>query len=97
MSADWSVLERDGVMDVAERAALRVTNEWAPSFAYEDLLQEALIFLSTKRDLREGLDEGGLGVLHHRLWSDLTDYARKENRRLHLNLSYDELVEAVDE
>ena len=69
----------------------------APSFAYEDLLQEALIFLSTKRDLREGLDEGGLGVLHHRLWSDLTDYARKENRRLHLNLSYDELVEAVDE
>jgi hypothetical protein len=91
---DWSVLEIEGVPEVAERAARRLTNEWAPTFEYEDVLQEAYLLLAAKpRQVHNALAEGGLGVLHHRLWADLTDYARAENRRTKLNVSYDALVE----
>lgn len=91
--ADWSVLEIEGVVEVAERAAALVAKKWAPLLDYDDFYQEALVILTSRPDKTYDALEEGLGVLHHRLWQDLTNYAAKENRRSHLNTSYDELVE----
>lgn len=91
--ADWSVLEIEGVVEVAERAAALAAKRWAPLPDYDDFYQEALYILAYHPHKTYDALEEGLGVLHHRLWQDLTDYARKENRRSHLNISYDELVE----
>lgn len=97
-TADWSVLEIDGVMKVAENAARKVARQWAPSFELEDVTQDAYLILSTKADeARAVLEEGGLGRLGHWLWCDLQDAARKANRRSHLNTSYDAIVEGLVE
>lgn len=97
---DWRVLEIEGVREVAERAATVVAREWDDLLDLEDLIQEAYVALATKpNEAIEAieLDKGGFKLLYHRLWCDLTDFAKKEHRRVHLNFSYDELTdETVD-
>lgn len=80
IEADWSVLEIEGVTDVAEAAARKVADQWSV-VEYEDLLQEAYIILASKPfEVREVLAKG-TGLLHHWLWCDLTNLAEKLNRR----------------
>jgi hypothetical protein len=69
-----------------DRAAARVAREWSPTFSTEDLIQEAYIACATRvPDVNKALAAGGLGVLHNWVYQRLTDFARKENRRTHLN------------
>ncbi|MDH6462027.1 hypothetical protein M2302_002202 [Micromonospora sp. A200] len=101
MSADWSVLEIPGVQDVARKAAAKVAAEYSTvtMVEYDDLLQEGLIRLASKPDIVRGYADGpdGLGGLHHWLWCDLTDLARKEGARSNRQYSYEALRSGADE
>ena len=98
LTADWSVLEIEGVQKAAERAAKKIASAWAPSFELEDVVQDALILCATQADaVRTALEEGGIGRVHHMLWCDLQNEAVKRNRRQHLNTSYDAIVDGLTE
>jgi hypothetical protein len=87
---DWSILEEEGVMDVASRAARRVANQYERTSEFEDLLQVGYVFLATQhRQMRKALAEGGLGRLYHALWCDLTNHANAEMRKLSRNTSFE--------
>lgn len=94
---DWDAINAPEVMAAVELAAARVAREWAPSFEYDDLYQEALIVVAQAGYVEAALEAGGRGALYHRLWSDLTNIAAKQNRRLHLNTSLEAIMEDDDE
>lgn len=89
-TTDWTVFGNEGVYEVAENAAKAVANheQYREFVEYEDLLQDALIFVaSMPDDVRECLDpESGLtlGVLKYRVEMDLIDgikYDAKQRQR----------------
>lgn len=96
-AANWGILEVEGVMSVAEAAAGKVCEEWNGVVEYEDLLQEAYIYLATKPGLANALELGGLKLLHHGLWCDLTNFTNGQNLRTKKNESYEAITEGVME
>jgi hypothetical protein len=94
--ADWSVLDIDGVADIAHSAAARVAGQYRHTTEYDDLLQDARIRLAqTAGDVRVYVTDPdkGLGLLHHHLWCDLVDSVKTDARRRSRHVSY-EIVRA---
>lgn len=99
---DWTVLEIDGVMEVAEAAARTVTRQFGDNLTleYEDALQEVYLILATKpADARRCLEDPHLGlrVLHKQLCQDLTDLVKTEAGKRDKHESYERLMEGVKE
>lgn len=91
-NSGWDVLEIEGVMQVARKAAARVASEYEGTIERDDAEQEAAILLATKADMvREvlGNPELGLGVLYRRLVQDLTDLVKTEAKRRSKHVSYE--------
>ena len=91
-TADWTVLDIDGVADIAHSAAARVAAQYRHTTEYDDLLQEAHILLACAAgDVRDYLadDTKGPGQLHHRLWCDLVDSVKTDAKRRSQHLSYE--------
>jgi hypothetical protein len=88
---DWSVLEFEGVIETARKAAYKASEEVGGAYEVEDAEQDAMILLATRRDLRECVlrEDLGLGVLHHRLYLDLLDKGRVILGRAARNTSYE--------
>jgi len=93
-AADWSVLDRPGVLALAGRAARRIADGYEDTLTmeYDDARQEALILLATKPAMvSECLSNPalGLGVLYHRLVLDLVDQVKTEAGRRIRHTSYE--------
>lgn len=96
-SVDWEPLGIPGMVDVIERAAAECHRIYPNTTEFEDLVQDAVILVATKADLRECV-EGTvqLGLLHHRLLCDLKDGAKTLDKHLGSRLSFERLVEGCD-
>ncbi|MFG1602823.1 hypothetical protein [Actinoplanes sp. NPDC049265] len=95
-TGDWSVLDIDGVTEVAQKAAAKVAAQYRNTTEYDDLYQEAVIRLAEQADNVRGYiadPSKGLGLLHHRLWCDLVDMVKTEANRRTRHISY-ELIRA---
>ena len=94
--ADWTVLDLDGVTDVARSAAARVAAQYRHTTEFDDLLQDAYLNLAEAADEVRGYltdPDKGPGLLHHRLWCDLVDSVKTEAGRRTRQVSY-ELIRA---
>lgn len=70
----------DEVKTAAERAARDVARNYAVEF--DDLHQEALIYIATHRDTVRGrIDRGGVRYAQWGIYSHLTDLAEREHRQ----------------
>jgi hypothetical protein len=73
-TADWSWYEPGNEVDkVITRAARHIANKYddTKTTEFEDAYQDGLIFVATRKNLRQALGEPGL--LYSRLVQDLTD------------------------
>lgn len=98
-TADWTVLDIDGVTDVARSAAARVAAQYQHTAEYDDLYQEALIRLAQTADVvRSYLADPrkGAGLLHHRLWCDLVDSVKTEAKHRSRHISYEQAREGAE-
>lgn len=97
-TADWSILEIEGITETAYNAATRVHRQYHGTSDLEDLKQEALILLASKHvEMREAADDFGLARVHHKLVQDLTDSLKTEAKHRSSHVSYESLIEqAVD-
>lgn len=89
---DWSVLEIEGVQEVAEKAARKVAFDYSVAIEFDDALQEAFIFLASRPSMvRACLADAtlGLGVLHTRIYRGLRDVVRTEADRRIKHVSYE--------
>jgi hypothetical protein len=85
------------VMDVIHQSAKRINRDYDRFSEYEDLVQECHIFLATKADLREAIEDENYGLLQYRLEADLKNLLDAEVRRTEKNISYDALVESAQD
>lgn len=91
-NADWTVLQLDGVADVAQKAASKVAAKFINVIDYDDLHQDAVIILASHRDTVQGyIDRDELGYLFHWLWCDLTNIANREATKKNRQISYEAL------
>jgi hypothetical protein len=93
-TVDWTVLDIDGVTEIARSAAIRVATQYKHTAECDDLYQEALIRLAEDAHVvREYIaDLGkGLGMLHHRLWCDLVDMVKTDANRRTRHVSYEQV------
>lgn len=91
--ADWSLLEEDGVMDVAEQVARKVA-AWLGLEA-DDMLQDAYVLLATRPEaMRRALAERELAGLSQVLMQDLSDQHKRGAEKAARTESYDALVES---
>ena len=91
-TGDWTVLDIDGVTDVARSAAAKVAAQYTHIAEYDDLYQDALIALATQPDtVRSYVNDPnqGLGLLRHWLWCGLVEAARTEAARSNRHISYE--------
>ena len=98
-TADWTVLDIDGVTNVARTAAARVAGQYRYVAEYDDLYQDALIRLAQAPDVvRDYLTDPdkGLDLLRHWLWCDLVDTTRTEAARRNRHVSYEQVREAAE-
>lgn len=75
---DWSVLEYPGVQQAVKSAAMKVEQDRGGVVEYDDLYQEALIYVATHPEEIRAYEAGGWQFLHHRIYSrllNLTDSA----------------------
>ena len=87
---DWSVLDIEGVKRTTASAARKVVQQYATADA-SDLEQEGLIILASKaEEVRAVIEKGGLNLLHHWLWCDLTNLANGDARKVSKNFSFEE-------
>lgn len=95
---DWTVLDLPYVQDIIRQAAKRVHNKYPNVTELDDLIQEATIFVVTKRDLQQSArDTENLGLLQRGIEHDLRDIVLPLAKEGQKTLSYDKLVEdAVD-
>lgn len=95
--ADWTVLEIEGVEDVARRAAKRVARDFSDTTTVEDATQDALILLATTSSLRQTARDTakGLGMLYHELHMDLINRYRTEAQRRTRLVSLESVLEGA--
>lgn len=94
---DWSILEDDGVVEVAMRAASKVAHDYSGTIGADDAYQEATIILATKSEMfRDCAATLGLGVVHTRLWQDLVDSIKTEAGHRGEHISLERLVEVSE-
>ncbi|WAB08749.1 hypothetical protein SEA_ANDRIS_45 [Streptomyces phage Andris] len=99
--ADWSVLEDPETVKVAERAAYRLSRDYADTgtIEYDDALQEATIILATRpgmvRDCLSSPDLG-YGVLYTRLHQALVKVVRTDAKHRTKHTSYESALDAIE-
>jgi len=98
-TVDWTVLEIEGVMEVAERAARKVAGKYENTTEVEDMLQEAYIILALMpqrvRECSEGVRGATLGTLCYELEHDLVDKIKRTAEKRSQLVSRDFLIERV--
>jgi hypothetical protein len=93
-AVDWSVLDMPGVIEIAEQAARKISEQYELTFEYDDAYQEALLILASKADMvREQVVGGHLGQLQFRLCQDLTDKVKTEAKHRTKHVSRERLIE----
>jgi hypothetical protein len=100
--ADWSVLDDPETVKVAERAAYRLSQDYASTatIEYDDAYQEALITLAQKAHMVRGCLSDpnlGYGVLYTRLHQSLVKVVRTDASRRTKHTSYEANAEALGE
>ncbi|GGL01742.1 hypothetical protein [Mangrovihabitans endophyticus] len=95
-TVDWTVLDLNGIPEIAHRAARKVATEYAGLVDLDDQRQDALILLATNPILvREHIEAGALGRLHRWIWCRLIDKARPIARRANQTISYERRAREV--
>lgn len=92
VSADWSILDEEGVVEIAESAARKVARKYQAADV-EDLLQQAYIILATKTAEMRAALEGGKSHLFRVLWQDLTNLAKVQQDKANRNKALDEATQ----
>ena len=100
ITVDWTVLDIDGVTDVARNAATRLARQYATTIEYDDAFQEALIRLAHRptrvRQCASETGEATLGTLCNELYGDLVDTIKTEAKHRNRHLSYELLREGAE-
>lgn len=98
-SADFSVLDLEGVREVALQAARRVHGKYKSYTELDDLHQEALVLIATTSDLLDCLldEEPELGLLQYRLERDLVDTVKTPVRQAQQTIPFDRVEQAEGE
>ena len=96
MRGNFDYTSNATVMDVICQSAKRINREFERFSEYEDLVQECHIFVSTKADLQEAIEQENYGLLQYRLEADLKNLLDAEVRRNGKNISYDALMESQE-
>lgn len=78
VTADWSVLELDGLADEIKQQAGSVAAMFETYNTAEDLEQEAMIWCATNAGQVRSLHAQGDSLLPVRIWSKLRDKVRTE-------------------
>jgi hypothetical protein len=91
---DWDVLLIPGVIEIAEVAAHKMSEQYGLTFEYDDAFQEATIVLATKHEMtRKLMENGEPGLLHFRLLQDLTDQVKTVAKHRSNHVSRERLIE----
>jgi len=92
-SSAWTVLDIEGVREVATQAARRVNRRYSQVTELDDLTQDALILIATKGDLLSCLegDEPELGLLQYRVEMDLVNKAQTAANQQQRNIPFERL------
>ncbi|WMI34770.1 hypothetical protein SEA_MARAV_48 [Streptomyces phage Marav] len=95
-SADWSILDEEGVIGVAEVVALKAAEQYGLTLERDDAYQECLVLLATRhRQAREALSVS-TGVLHNWLWQRLRDKTLTEAKHRSRGQSYEAALESFN-
>ncbi len=94
---DWSVLEIDGVTDVASSASRRVAEQYHHTIERDDAYQEALILLARgANEVRAYVAADAMGLLHHWLYCDLVNIVETEAKHRSKHISYERAREGEE-
>lgn len=101
-AVDWSVLDDPETVKVAERAARKLSQDYADTgtIEYDDAYHEALIILATRARMVRGVladPRLGYGVLYTRLHQHLVKVVRTEAGHRSKQTSYEANLEALGE
>lgn len=91
-TTDWTVLEIDGVRDLATTAARKLSQQYASTIEFEDAEQEALLILASSTETRTMLASGA-GLLHRWLYQRLQDLVKVQANHRSKHISYEEARE----
>ncbi len=95
--ADWSLLDREGVDDIARRAAGMVVGQYGEAFDVDDLHQDARILIATNPQVvKSYLDDNSEGYLSRWLVHRLTDSVRTQARRNENTIGIHRLYEVAE-
>lgn len=91
---DWTILEEEGVIGVAEVVAMKTADEYGLTLERDDAYQEALLLLATRpRQARTALALG-TGALHRWLRQRLRDEHLTQAKRRSGGVSYEAVVDS---
>ncbi|MCD2462486.1 hypothetical protein MBT42_02820 [Streptomyces sp. MBT42] len=92
-TTDWSILDEEGVIGVAEVVALKAAEQYGLTLERDDAYQECLILLATRhRKAREALALG-TGALHKWLTQRLSNQTLTEAKNRSKGQSYEAALE----
>jgi hypothetical protein len=95
-ATDWSILNEEGVIGVAEVVALKAGDQYGLTLERDDAYQECLTLLATRhRKAREALALG-TGALHRWLTQRLRDQVLTEAKYRSQHTSYEANLEAFN-
>lgn len=99
-TADWTVLDIGGVLQVARTAAAKIAKLHPGTIEFDDAYQEALILLaqmpSRVRECASETRGATLGTLCNELHRDLLDTIKYEARHRAKHLSYEQLRQGAE-
>jgi hypothetical protein len=91
---DWSILEEEGVIGVAEVVAMKAADEYGLTLERDDAYQEALLLLATRSRQARAALALGTGALHRWLRQRLRDKHLTEVKHRSGAASYEAVVDS---
>lgn len=96
-NSDWTVLDVPGILDIAGKAARKVSQQYEHTLEFEDAQQEAYIVLASNGDVvREYLAAEQFGLLHNWLYQRLVDNVKTEAGHRATQVSYERAREGQE-